>query len=127
MEAFEDPTGDVYAADCRSRIAFDVLANRWDSVVVFVLGEKASMRPRAMLTRIGGISPKVLNEALRRLEHNGLVERRRVAEAPPRVDYSLTRAGRALLDPIRAFGAWANLHGDDVVAARERFQRDEVA
>ncbi|WP_449063250.1 hypothetical protein [Planomonospora algeriensis] len=30
------------------------------------------MRPRALVTRIGGISPKVLNETLRRLEYNGL-------------------------------------------------------
>ncbi|MGW4893310.1 winged helix-turn-helix transcriptional regulator [Kitasatospora sp. NPDC004240] len=114
--------GDVFAADCRARIAFDVLANRWDSVVVYILGERGPMRPRAMLDRIGGISPKVLNEALRRLEFNGLVERRRYAETPPRVDYFLTEAGRALIDPIRALGAWSAAHGDAVLAAQERFE-----
>ncbi|MFD0275079.1 winged helix-turn-helix transcriptional regulator [Kitasatospora sp. NPDC127111] len=113
--------GDVFAADCRARIAFEVLANRWDSVVVHVLGEQGPMRPRAMLARIGGISPKVLNEALRRLEYNGLVERHRYAEAPPRVDYTLTEAGTALLDPIRALGSWAATHADTVLAAQARF------
>ncbi|MBW5481120.1 transcriptional regulator [Streptomyces bambusae] len=115
--------GDVFAADCRARIAFEVLANRWDSVVVFVLGESGPMRPRAMLDRIGGISPKVLNQALRRLEYNGLVERRRYAEAPPRVDYTLTEAGSALIGPIRAMGAWAAVHGDAVISAQDRFGR----
>ncbi|WP_431042859.1 winged helix-turn-helix transcriptional regulator [Streptomyces sp. P1-3] len=114
--------GDPFAADCRARIAFEVLANRWDSVVVFVLGENGPMRPRALLARIGGLSPKVLNDALRRLEYNGLVERRRYAEAPPRVDYTLTEAGTALLDPIRALGAWAAVHGDAVLAAQDRFE-----
>ncbi|MER7752180.1 helix-turn-helix domain-containing protein [Kitasatospora sp. NPDC097643] len=123
----EDETDDLgggrYAADCRARLAFDVLANRWDSVVVYILGEQGPMRPRAMLTRIGGISSKVLNEALRRLEYNGLVERHRYAEAPPRVDYALTEAGAALLAPIRALGAWAATHGDAVLAAQDRFDR----
>ncbi|MGK5732933.1 winged helix-turn-helix transcriptional regulator [Streptomyces sp. URMC 124] len=115
--------GDPFAADCRARIAVEVLANRWDSVVVYVLGESGPMRPRALLTRIGGISAKVLNEALRRLEYNGLVERRRYAEAPPRVDYTLTEAGTALLTPIRALGAWAAAYGDEVLAAQDRMRR----
>lgn len=115
----DDLGGAVFAADCRARLAFEVIANRWDSVVVHVLGERGPMRPRALLDRIGGISPKVLNESLRRLEYNGLVEHRRYAEAPPRVDYALTVAGTALLAPIRALGAWAAEHGDAVLAAQE--------
>ncbi|MFE2288686.1 winged helix-turn-helix transcriptional regulator [Streptomyces sp. NPDC059443] len=112
--------GDDFAADCRARVAFEVLANRWDSVIVFILGEGGPMRPRDLLARIGGISPKVLNEALRRLEFNGLVERQVYAEAPPRVDYTLTEAGAALLTPIRAMGAWAGRYADDVLAAQDR-------
>ncbi|WP_260867501.1 helix-turn-helix domain-containing protein [Streptomyces sp. SAJ15] len=118
-----DMQGDVFAADCRARVAFEVLANRWDSVVVYVLHEGGPMRPRALRDRIGGISSKVLNEALRRLEYNGLVERRRYAEVPPRVDYSLTAAGAALIPPIQALGAWAVTHADAVLAAQDRFDR----
>ncbi|MGW0738171.1 winged helix-turn-helix transcriptional regulator [Streptomyces sp. NPDC002851] len=119
-----DMGGAPFAADCRARIAFEVLANRWDSVIVYVLGENGPMRPRALLTRIGGLSPKVLNEALRRLEYSGLVQRHRYAEAPPRVDYTLTEAGTALLPPIRTLGAWAAAYGDDVLAAQARFHGD---
>ncbi|WP_327675524.1 winged helix-turn-helix transcriptional regulator [Kitasatospora sp. NBC_00458] len=122
----EDLGGDVFASDCRARIAFEVIAGRWDSVVVYILGEQGPMRPRAMLARIGGISPKVLNDALRRLEYNGLVERRRYAESPPRVDYALTEAGAALIGPIRALGAWSAAHGDAVLAAQDRFGAEEA-
>lgn len=127
MDEAELLGGHMFAADCRARIAFEVLANRWDSVVVYILGEQGPARPRAMLNRIGGISPKSLNDALRRLEYNGLVERRRYAEAPPRVDYALTEAGAALLGPIRALGAWAAVHADAVLAAQESFSRDDAA
>ncbi|GAA4968792.1 helix-turn-helix domain-containing protein [Yinghuangia aomiensis] len=118
--------GDVFASDCRARIAFDVLANRWDSVIVYVLGENGPMRPVELRARIGGVSAKVLNEALRRLEGNGLVNRRRYAEAPPRVDYALTEAGGALVGPIQAMGEWAAVHGDAVVAAQDSAQRRQT-
>ena len=110
----------MYTADCRARIAFEVLANRWDSVVVYTLAELGPARPRVLAERIGGIGPKVLNDALRRLEYNGLVQRRRYAEAPPRVDYELTEAGAALIVPMRAMGAWAMRHGDEVLAAQDQ-------
>ncbi|MCX4632564.1 MULTISPECIES: winged helix-turn-helix transcriptional regulator [unclassified Streptomyces] len=55
------------------------------------------------------------------LEYNGLVDRRRYAEVPPRVDYTLTEAGRALLVPIRAMGTWAARYADTVVASQDRF------
>ncbi|MGW7172057.1 winged helix-turn-helix transcriptional regulator [Streptomyces xanthophaeus] len=126
MEKLPDPAAGLpdltYTADCRARVAFEVLANRWDSVVVFTLGVTGPMRPRALVARIGGISPKVLNEALRRLEYNGLVERHAYAEAPPRVDYALTEAGIALLTPMRAMGAWAAQYADDVLDAQDRYE-----
>lgn len=113
---------DDYTSDCRARVAFEVLANRWDSVVVFTIAASGPMRPAVLLTRIGGISPKVLNDALRRLEYNGLVERRPYPQVPPRVDYALTEAGGALLEPMEAMGAWATQHADAVLDAQERFE-----
>ncbi|NUO59331.1 MAG: helix-turn-helix transcriptional regulator [Hamadaea sp.] len=113
---------DDYTSDCRARVAFEVLANRWDSVVVFTIAAYGPMRPAVLLTRIGGIRPKVLHDALRRLEYNGLVERRPYPEAPPRVDYALTEAGGALLEPMQAMGAWAIRYADAVLDAQERFE-----
>ncbi|MFE6496795.1 winged helix-turn-helix transcriptional regulator, partial [Streptomyces sp. NPDC057747] len=77
-------------------------------------------RPGELRERIGGISPKVLTETLRRLESNGLVERHAYAESPPRVEYELTAPGPTLLGPIGAFGAWAFERGDEVMAAQDR-------
>ncbi|MEU4423619.1 helix-turn-helix domain-containing protein [Actinoplanes sp. NPDC024001] len=112
---------DEYTADCQARVAFEVLANRWDSVVVFTLAAHGPMRPAVLRTRIGGISAKVLNDALRRLEYNGLVARQPYAEAPPRVDYELTEAGSALLEPMRAMGAWATRYAGAVLDAQQRY------
>jgi len=107
-----------YLADCRARIGFDLLLNRWNSVVVYALAEGPA-RPGELRARIGGISAKVLTETLRRLEYHGLVARRAYAEAPPRVDYALTDLGETLLVPFRALGAWSVEHGHRVLDAQE--------
>jgi DNA-binding HxlR family transcriptional regulator len=108
-----------YLADCRARLAFDLLANTWNSVVVWAL-RQGPARPVDLRRRIGGISAKVLTETLRRLEHSGLVTRRGYRQVPPRVEYELTDLGASLLGPIEVFGEWAFRHGDEVMAAQER-------
>ncbi|MBW5423149.1 transcriptional regulator [Streptomyces sp. BG9H] len=111
-------TTDDFLADCRARLAFDLLSNTWNAVVLWALRDGPS-RPVELRERIGGISAKVLNETLRRLRFNGLVARDTHPGAPPRVEYRLTALGRTLLGPIDAFGAWAYEHGDEVMAAQE--------
>ncbi|WP_328738305.1 helix-turn-helix transcriptional regulator [Streptomyces erythrochromogenes] len=112
-------TTDAFLADCRARLAFDLLSNTWNAVLIWVLRE-GPKRPGELRELIGGISPKVLTETLRRLEFNGLVTRNAYGEMPPRVEYELTAVGKTLLGPIDALGAWAFEHGDEVMAARER-------
>jgi DNA-binding HxlR family transcriptional regulator len=107
-----------FLADCRARIALDLLASTWHGVVLWAL-RHGPVRPVALRTRIGGISDKALAETLRRLELNGLVTRQRYREAPPRVEYALTPLGESLLGPLEALGDWAHHHGDAVTAARE--------
>ncbi|WP_171170086.1 helix-turn-helix domain-containing protein [Streptomyces sp. I05A-00742] len=112
-------TTDAYIADCRARLAFDLLSNTWNAVLIWALRD-GPRRPGELRDHIGGISPKVLTETLRRLEFNGLVARHVHGGAPPRVEYELTALGRTLLGPIDAFGTWAFEHGDEVMAAQER-------
>jgi hypothetical protein len=45
------------------------------------------------------------------------------AEVPPRVEYTLTPLGRSLTAPLFALYEWAEEHFDDVVAAREEYDR----
>ncbi|TCC21250.1 winged helix-turn-helix transcriptional regulator [Kribbella sindirgiensis] len=100
-----------FFADCQARVAADLISGRWPMVVLYALADGPA-RPGELRKQIGGISQKVLTETLRRLERNGLVGRTRYAEAPPRVEYSLTVAGKDLLVPIRALGDWAAVYAD---------------
>lgn len=110
---------DQFVADCRVRVAADLLAHTWNPVVLTAL-RSGPRRRRLLRAEIGGISDKVLTETLRRLERSGLVERAAYAEAPPRVDYALTALGRSLVDgPLAALGRWSLDHGEELEQARQ--------
>lgn len=100
----------AFLADCRARLAFDLLANTWHPVLLHAL-RHGPRRPADLRRTIGGIRPKVLTEALRRLQAAGLVDRHVHRD---RVEYALTDLGRSLLDPIDALGRWAHERGDEV-------------
>lgn len=110
---------DELVADCRLRAATDLLAHMWDPVALAAL-RQGPRRRTELRTTIGGISDKVLTETLNRLLANGLIDRRAYAQAPPRVEYALTRLGQSLVDgPMETLGRWALEHGDELLAAQE--------
>jgi DNA-binding HxlR family transcriptional regulator len=116
-----DHEGPCYelVADCRLRAATDLFAHTWDPVVLAAL-RAGPRRRRELRTMIGGISDKVLTDTLHRLLSNGLVDRHAHAEAPPRVEYSLTSLGQSLVEgPMMALGRWAIEHSDELLEAQE--------
>ncbi len=110
---------DVFSAHCPARAALALIADKWAVLVVRTLLE-GQRRHSELRERIDGISQKMLTHTLRQLEHSGLVERRIYAEVPPRVEYSLTRLGRSLREPLEAVQRWAEQHVGTVMANRER-------
>ena len=63
-----------------------------------------------------GINPRTLTERLKMLVNNEVLVRQVYAESPPRVEYSLTEKGQALipvLEALQAFGErWMPMSDD---------------
>ncbi len=57
-----------------------------------------------------GIAPNILTRRLKHLTENGLLERRRYNERPPRYEYRLTAQGRDFFPVLAALLAWGNRH-----------------
>jgi DNA-binding HxlR family transcriptional regulator len=57
-----------------------------------------------------GIAPTILTRRLSGLTEEGLLEKRRYSERPPRDEYVLTQAGRDFLPVLFAIGAWGRKH-----------------
>ncbi|WP_413105437.1 winged helix-turn-helix transcriptional regulator [Streptomyces sp. Inha503] len=110
--------GTAFLADCPTRLTIEIIASKWSVLVLYALvgGPK---RPVELVALSGGISRKVLTQTLRRLQGNGLVDRRVYAEAPPRVEYGLTALGQTLREPIVMLTEWARANSGAVVDFRE--------
>ncbi len=65
-----------------------------------------------------GIAPTILTRRLAALTEEGLLEKRRYSEHPPRDEYVLTEAGRAFMPIIVMIGAWALRHRDRQASVR---------
>lgn len=56
------------------------------------------------------IAPTILTRRLASLTEEGLLEKRRYSERPPREEYLLTAAGRDFLPVLFMIGAWGRQH-----------------
>ena len=113
---------DVLNENCPSRKVLDRIADKWTSLVIYALSE-GTLRYGELQRRIGGVSQKMLTQTLRSLERDGLLERRVYPVVPPRVEYSLTRLGLTLQEPLQAICLWAETHLPAMQAARARNER----
>jgi len=93
----------------------EIISGKWTLLVIRDLADGCS-RFCELERSLGGISPRTLSLRLRSLEAEGIVQRRTYPEVPPRVEYSLTTKGRALvplIEQMRHYGQeWLmNGHG----------------
>ncbi len=77
----------------------DVICGKWTILVIRDLAD-GHTRFGELQRSLEGISPRTLSLRLRVLEEQGIVERHTYPEVPPRVEYSLTEKGEALLPLI---------------------------
>src|SRR5829696_8219998 len=94
-----DPTCPV----CRTA---EIISGKWTLLVIRDLAE-GSRRFCELERSLEGISPRTLSLRLRALEEQEIVERHTYPEVPPRVEYSLSDKGRALLpliEDMRRYG-----------------------
>jgi|KBSSwiStaDraftv2_1062776.scaffolds.fasta_scaffold05685_9 DNA-binding HxlR family transcriptional regulator len=112
--------GSEQIESCVVRNVLSRFSDRW-SVLVLCQLEHGTLRFSAIKALIGDISQRMLARALRRLEQDGLIERRVHATVPPSVEYSLTSLGRSLLGPLHSMIHWAELNEHRVHAARASY------
>jgi DNA-binding HxlR family transcriptional regulator len=104
---------------CPSRLVLDRIADKWTALVIQILAG-GTMRYAALQREIGGISQKMLTQTLRSLERDGLVQRTVHPVVPPKVEYSLTRLGRTLIEPLQALCRWSEKHLAELQTNRAR-------
>ncbi|PIF46571.1 DNA-binding HxlR family transcriptional regulator [Chryseobacterium sp. 52] len=85
--------------------AMSALGSKWKPIIVLVIKDR-KLRFGELAVRIHVISRKVLTDQLREMESDGLIIREEFKELPPRVEYSLTEKGLALLPILYMLEEW---------------------
>src|SRR3954462_7884129 len=109
----------VLKTQCPSRGVLHRIADKWPALILQVLAT-GTQRYGELRRSIGGISQKMLTQTLRSLERDGLVLRKAHDGPRPRVEYSLTRLGRTLIEPLRTLCHWSERHLAELEANRTR-------
>lgn len=122
METKEQMNKKVCKAGCQSREVLDMIADKWTVLIIHSIGN-GTLRHNEILHELEDISQKVLTQALRKLERNGLVTRTIYPVIPPRVDYTLTPLGRSILGILKTLTSWAQSNFPAVVEARKQFDQ----
>jgi DNA-binding HxlR family transcriptional regulator len=91
---------------CPVEVTVDLIGGRWKPLILWHLRERGVLRHGELRRLIPGVTQKMLTQQLRRLEEDGLVERREYPEVPPRVEYRLTEQGSGLHELLDRFCAW---------------------
>lgn len=106
------------------RLLLDQIADRWSILVLgAICAAGGTLRFNAIRRKVSGVAQKTLTQCLRRLERNGIVERRIIDSAPLGVEYAVTPLGRTLDKPFAALNAWTAEHAQAVRAAQDAFDR----
>lgn len=102
---------------CPIRRVISRFGDKWSLLVLFMLNksETGVLRFNEIRRLMTDCSQKMLSQTLKNLEQSHLVHRKVYAEVPPRVEYSLTEAGKSLMPSVMSLIEWAKEHFDEIV------------
>lgn len=101
------------------RKALTLITGKWKLEILWLLYHRTHRFGELQKT-IPGVTQHMLTRQLRELEADGLVTRTVFAEVPPRVEYSMTEATKALEPTIQSLMQWWQQFGSRAQAARTR-------
>ena len=117
---------DVYSENCPTRLVLDHIADKWASLILWRISD-GPVRFNELRRKVEGISTKVLSQALKQLERDGLILRRAFATVPVTVEYSITPLGNTLAEKLATVTQWAEQNIDAVLAAQAQYDESRVA
>jgi len=117
---------DVYSQNCPTRLVLDHIADKWASLILWRISD-GPVRFNELRRKIEGISTKVLSQALKQLERDGLVLRKAFATVPVTVEYSITPLGSTLAEKLATVTRWAEQNVEAVLAAQAQYDESRAA
>lgn len=102
----EFPNDNIYDIQCPVIYALDIVGQKWKLPIMWCLSTKDSTRYNELKRKVKGITNMMLTKSLKELEEYKLIVRTQYETIPPKVEYSLTERGKALLPTLNELAIW---------------------
>ena len=90
---------------CAMELTIALIGGKWKSLLLWHLSDQV-LRFNELRKSVPQVTQKMLTQQLRELEEDGLVLRHVYTQVPPRVEYSLTAAGKSILPILDSMCQW---------------------
>lgn len=104
---------------CSMELTLDLIGGKWKALILWHLGEN-TLRFSELKRTLPKITQKMFTQQLRELEASGLVNRFIYTQVPPKVEYSLTTAGKSLLPILETMCQWGENYANITEPTSER-------
>lgn len=91
----------------------EVIGGKWKPLILYLLCN-STLRFNELHRAINGVTQKVLSQQLRQLESDGLITRKVYPEIPPKVEYSMTKAGKSLVPIFKLMDEWGKMYNPKI-------------
>ena len=103
-----DENGGLQSEKCPVLYALSIIGQKWKLPILWYLYQGEIIRYNELKRKMPDITNGMLSKSLRELEENGLINRVQYPEIPPKVEYSLTDRGKALIPALNAIYDWGS-------------------
>jgi DNA-binding HxlR family transcriptional regulator len=95
---------------CGVEACLEVIGGKWKGVILHHLITSGVLRFNEIQRLKPDLSPRVLTAQLRELEQDGVIVRKVYPVVPPKVEYSLSKAGESLKPLVKTMQEWGDEH-----------------
>ncbi|MDF2893207.1 MAG: transcriptional regulator, HxlR family [Clostridia bacterium] len=96
----------IYETKCPLIYALEIIGQKWKLPIMWYLFDNDFTRYSELKRKVKGITNMMLTKSLKELEGHNLVVRMQYETIPPKVEYSLTERGKALLPALKELSLW---------------------
>jgi DNA-binding HxlR family transcriptional regulator len=96
------------SSGCAVEACLEVIGGKWKGVILHHLMTLGVLRFNQIQRLKPNLSPRILTAQLRELEQDGVIVRKVYPVVPPKVEYSLSKAGESLKPLIKAMQDWGD-------------------
>ena len=101
-------SGESYECMCAATGLVQIIGRKYSMRLLTVIGERQSIRFNDLQIAMDDMSSSTLTIRLAELESAGLISRQTYSEAPPRVEYAVTKEGRKLRQSLFSLSKYSS-------------------